>query len=414
MKQIEISRLIDQTLNAMKSLGLKESTLKSYRLSGFYRIRKFFFSHEKIYYSSKIAGDFLTFEKKRLIREKISARYYRKLQKSVALLDEFYTTGTMKWAYLHNHTTVKVNAYFSTILLEYTKTLHESLSAGTINGIQSNVLSFLGYLETNRHSDFVKISRREIRDFIVYISKSHCESMSNILYSLRSFISYLRDSGIAHIDAGLILQKPARSRKKVLPCFSHEEVESILRQIDINLSEGKRDYAILYLAAHTGLRSIDIVNLKLIDIDWKKDEIQIIQRKTGQALVLPLEPDTGRAIVEYILYGRPTSDSPYIFLRSFAPFIKLADVGSMGNIFKKYRNKAGIIHNPGDGKGLHALRRSMGTWMLEAKVPLTTISQVLGHRNQNSAKQYLSMDHCGLQECSLGLQAIETEKEELL
>jgi integrase len=122
--------------------------------------------------------------------------------------------------------------------------------------------------------------------------------------------------------------------------------------------------------------------------------------------VLPLETDTGNAIAEYILDARPESDSEYVFLRSFAPYKKLSDVGSMGNILEKYRKRATIIRNPFDGKSFHALRRSMGTWMLESGVPLTLISQVLGHKEQDSTKQYLSMDHERLAACALDFQGI--------
>lgn len=152
----------------------------------------------------------------------------------------------------------------------------------------------------------------------------------------------------------------------------------MLNQVVRNTSKGKRDYALLFLAVHTGLRSIDIVNLKLTDIDWKNNEIRIVQRKTSRILILTLEPDTGTALADYILYGRPNSNVPYIFLRIYAPHIKLSDFGSAGNILIKYRSMAGIVNSRGDGKSFHALRRSLGTWMLEVGVPITTISQVLG------------------------------------
>nr|WP_269746165.1 site-specific integrase [Syntrophaceticus schinkii] len=192
----------------------------------------------------------------------------------------------------------------------------------------------------------------------------------------------------------------------MLPCFTHEEVETILKQIDIDTKEGKRDYAILFLASHTGLRAVDIANLRLTDLDWVNDTICIVQRKTGRLLILPMETDTGNAIAAYILEGRPESDSEHVFLRTMAPYRKLSDVGAVGNILQKYLKKAGLTRSPGDGKSFHGLRRSMGTWMLESGVPLTTISQVLGHKEQDSAKQYLSMDHKRLAECTLDFQGI--------
>ena len=93
----------------------------------------------------------------------------------------------------------------------------------------------------------------------------------------------------------------------------------IVRQLS-----GKRNYAMLLLALRTGLRSIDIVNLKLGDIQWKRNTIEIVQAKTGTPLVLPLLTDVGNAIADYILNGRPDSQQPYIFLRTQAPYRKLS------------------------------------------------------------------------------------------
>ena len=53
---------------------------------------------------------------------------------------------------------------------------------------------------------------------------------------------------------------------------------------------GKRDYAVLLLAARLGLRVSDIRSLRPRDIDWEKHELRITQGKTGEPLVLPGKP----------------------------------------------------------------------------------------------------------------------------
>jgi len=151
----------------------------------------------------------------------------------------------------------------------------------------------------------------------------------------------------------------------------------------------------------------------LTDINWKHNELHIIQKKTGQSLSIPFGSDTGKAIADYILQGRPDTDVPYVFLRVEPPYRKLADTAVTSNILAKYMKKAGITHLPGDGKTFHALRRSMGTWMLESKVPLPTISQILGHRNIDSTKRYLSLATSMLSECALDIQHFGSERREL-
>jgi integrase len=70
-------------------------------------------------------------------------------------------------------------------------------------------------------------------------------------------------------------------------------------------------------------------------------------------------------------------------------------------------SSAGVFHKPGDWKSTHTFRRTLGTRMLEAEVPLTTIMQVLGQRDPQSSKAYLSMSEKKLSECSLDLKGIE-------
>ncbi len=211
--------------------------------------------------------------------------------------------------------------------------------------------------------------------------------------------------------AGAVYQ-PAQKKDKVLLGFTHGEVDCILAQPPRTTAMGKRDYAILLLAKNTGLRIGDIIGLRLSDIDWKKSELAVVQRKTGQALLLPLDNETQDAIAEYILEGRPQHACPYIFMKSNAPYGPLTSQ-AVSTLFRKYRSTAGVKSTPYCGKSFHGLRRSIAHWMLEAEVPLTTISQVLGHNRLDSAVPYLSFDEKNLRMCALGLDGVECRKEGL-
>ena len=316
MDQVNIKDLIEETLNAMQSWGLCRTTLNSYKYNGFSHIRKFFEAQEQPNFNSQTAQEFSILSRKRWERYEISARQFRKLQKAAALLEEYNNTGRLIWGYLHNRNSISVNAYFMSLLSDYLSDKETHLSPGTLRGIKSAILQFLGFLEHSRYyKDFADLSLNDVRDFIQFISGDYPGGLQNVIYAVKSFLKFLLEKQITEIDLIPALQKPATARKKVLPCFSHEEVEAILSQIDRAIPTGKRDYALLFLAVHTGMRSIDIVNLKLTDIDWKQDEIHFIQSKTGRWLILPLEPDTGKILAEYILQGRPDSEAPYIFLR---------------------------------------------------------------------------------------------------
>ena len=83
----------------------------------------------------------------------------------------------------------------------------------------------------------------------------------------------------------------------------------------------------------------------------------------------------------------------------------------------KHLNAARVsgIFTPAEGKGLgftngiHALRRAVGRDMITAGIPITTVSQVLGHKNIDSSIPYIAVDTVNLKECALSLEGIEPQ-----
>ena len=143
------------------------------------------------------------------------------------------------------------------------------------------------------------------------------------------------------------------------------------------------------LAVSTGLRCCDIVVLRLDEIDWRRDEIRLVQAKTSKPLVLPLPPLAGNAIVEWILHGRPECAAPEVFVRLKPPPVKLG--GSTGSTLMRRRlARAGVDHAAHDGKSFHALRRTTGTRLIESGAGLPLAAEILGHARIDSSRRATS------------------------
>lgn len=146
--------------------------------------------------------------------------------------------------------------------------------------------------------------------------------------------------------------------------------------------------------------------MKFTDVNRKYCELHLTQGKTHNSLILPLQKSVLTAIADYILHDRPQSGSEYVFLRSCAPYTRFYDGVSIACIFRKYLLYAGIQHSINDGKTLHGIRRMLGTNMITAGIPITTVAQVLGHQGIKATKQYISLDLKGLQNCVLSMDSI--------
>ena len=273
---------------------------------------------------------------------------------------------------------------------------------------------YLHYFEKRGIHSVKEIKTKDIREFIVDTgSKVLSGSLHNIFCYLRKFYKFLHA-----IDDEIPERIPLFSYKiprktSIRNPITDDELNLIQKNINTSTDIGKRDMAIIELGASTGLRAIDIVNLKLTDIDWLKGEIHIFQSKTGKSLSLPIIPKTGECIKDYILNSRPKSECKEIFLREKAPFTSITAV-TVAYMFNKYCEKAGIKRVAFDGKGFHSLRCRLAKNMITTGIPITTISQVLGHTNIETTKIYLSLDSENLKECSLNFENIRLERSELL
>jgi len=107
-------------------------------------------------------------------------------------------------------------------------------------------------------------------------------------------------------------------------------------------------------------------------------------------LKIPPKIPVCNAIADYILHGRPQSESPYIFVRTRPPYNPLRS-WSGHSIVRRNAIAAGIGWVSNKRNGMHSFRRGLGNWMLEAEIPLETISEVLGHTSSDSTKPYLAL-----------------------
>jgi len=214
----------------------------------------------------------------------------------------------------------------------------------------------------------------------------------------RRFLGHLYDEGVTMSDLRACV--PRLKRKKLLPSvYSRDEVSRVLASVDRSIAMGKRDYAVLVLASKLGLRSSDIMGLRIGDIDRKHAVISIVQKKTGRPLKLVLNRDVQEAIDDYIDNGRPSSSSDKVFLRTNAPFEPMCDSAGY-SIANKYFDMANI-ESVGRRRGPQALRASYATSLVNKGIPYPIVREALGHVDPESISHYARIDIRRLRICAL-------------
>ena len=105
------------------------------------------------------------------------------------------------------------------------------------------------------------------------------------------------------LDKSILLSWPDKlpniKNKKIPSVYSIEEISLLLKSAKTCQSEENhlRNFAILSLIAYTGMRASDVVNLRPSDIDWRNNEIRIIQQKTKKEIIYPLLSQIGNPII---------------------------------------------------------------------------------------------------------------------
>lgn len=406
-------KLINHTndiLDYIQKIPLSDSTVRYYGCC--YKALTDYCQSNGCEFSSQIADEFLKYQEERYVKNEIGKVYYLIMRKATYTLLEYLENGTIIWE-RKKYNSIKLCEHFLNVLDEFNQSLiHSYLSEGSINLIIQLITRFLIFLESRKIYKISNVEITHVKDFVIDLAPRHKSNMINLTWPLKKFFSFLNIQKYSDLNVTNILANPVPKRKKVLPCFSKEELKSLFSNIDTSTSLGKRDYAIMKLAIGTGLRGIDIINLCFSNIDWRTNEISIIQHKTNKQLILPLSADVGNAIADYILKGRPNSKSPYIFLKEKRPYEKLKK-GATANAIKRCLSNADVVHIAGDGKSFHALRRTFGTELVKSKIPLPTVSQLLGHSAMDTSKRYIALNDNMLQICCMDISKYATAKEGL-
>ncbi len=278
---------------------------------------------------------------------------------------------------------------------------NKSYSKVTVDHYVKQSARFMDYLAAQHIIDYKTISLTLIHNYLKTLAGYTYKTVEQNMCSIRAFFRFLLEINMIQIDfAAKMPMIQARKQVRIPSVWTGAELKALIAAIDRGSPKGKRDYAIILLACCLGMRCTDIKNLKMKDFHWEDKKLVFIQSKTRVPLSLPITSEVGWAVIDYLKYGRPKIDSPYVFVRHMAPFEPLSEADHLHQLIKRYME---LAHIPSSNKkrGMHSLRHTMASMLLENDTPLSVISDILGHIDPDSTAVYLKVDIKKLKECAL-------------
>lgn len=260
-------------------------------------------------------------------------------------------------------------------------------SKETVSTSLNNCKELLSYLEKDRRSIaqtsnllpyFEYLQTRSNQKFQGGLSVATLHKQRT---SIKLFYEFLASTqGIA------CPQLPTLQKTKSTPCvLSVKEVEQLFKACG-NSFLGKRNKAVLALYYGLGLRRKEGVQLKVEDLNFDKDEVLITQSKTHRQRVVPMSDHVKQIIEDYVfnvrekLIPQDRSTDALLVTERGTPL----SVQTVYYIVKSLGTEAKIKTS----FGVHTLRHSIATHLLQAGMSLENIALFLGHTSLDSTQIY--------------------------
>ncbi len=267
--------------------------------------------------------------------------------------------------------------------------------------MRDHVSVVMRYLQNAGVTKLAELNGSHISEYLLTLRGHAKSTVRGELSRLRKFLSYLYLLGYMSENlASHVPEYHLGQAQSMIKIWESDEINTVLDTVDRDSPKGKRDYAFITIAAELGVRSKDICDLKLSDIDWELCSISFVQSKTRNPNTLPLSEKVGSAIIDYLRI-RPQTDCEYLFVNLKPPYDKMKSIHST---FHKYVERSKVKVPVNAHHGLHSLRATVATKLLSADVSPDVIFSFLGHSDRETLGHYIRLDIENLRECALSFE----------
>jgi integrase/recombinase XerD len=235
------------------------------------------------------------------------SKYHVSLVRSVRMLHDILQTGVAEKRYTC-FSPVITQQHIQLLKLYEKRQKEHGLSSRTVANKVASFNNLLLFLERSEMTDISRLNPSDVYAYLKTLTPLADSTRERILYALRDALRFLLTEGLVEQKfAGLFSRIATHSKDPIPSVYSVDEITKMLACVDRDSRIGKRDYAILLLAARLGMRAGDIHRLQIGQIKWNQDCIAFVQQKTNTPLVLPLLKDVKLALLDYLKNSRPAS-----------------------------------------------------------------------------------------------------------
>lgn len=281
-----------------------------------------------------------------------------------------------------------------THFLHYLKTT-KRLSPHTLTAYTADLNQFLSYLcESSLYASPLSATHHQIRSWIVSLIEDGLSSkaINRKISTLRSFYAHARRKQWISTNPMLKITAP-KIPKRLPEALPRKDISLALQSLHTTSPDylAQRDFTILTLLYHTGIRRAELLDLKLADIDDSRRELRVTG-KGGKIRILPLSGDM-LAQLNHLkgLRIQVLPSTAHLFLTAKG---KPLYPKAVYNIVKQ------VLANVSTNSKIspHTLRHSFATHLLENGAELLAVKELLGHANLSATQIYTHLNAARLKQ----------------
>lgn len=284
-----------------------------------------------------------------------------------------------------------INGFRSYLMLE------RSLSENSVEAYIRDVNKLVDYLSINGIKKSPKeLTSKDISTFIQWIVKFgiSANSQARLLSGIKAFYKYLILEEIIYKDPTLLIEGPKKGLK--LPeTLSTEEIDDLIKSIDLSHPQGQRNKAIIETLYGCGLRVSELINLKITNWYRKDGFIKVVGKGNKERLV-PIGKVTEGILKIYVDQIRVHQKinkgcEDFVFLNRRGNQLSRVMIFT---IIKNLAEKTGLKKTISP----HTFRHSFATELIKRGANLRAVQEMLGHESINTTQIYTHIDREFLRE----------------
>ncbi|MGP8216291.1 MAG: site-specific tyrosine recombinase XerD [Bacteroidia bacterium] len=269
--------------------------------------------------------------------------------------------------------------------------LEKSVSGNTLDAYYHDIdllRKFLDEKQYNLSPDKVKLNN--LQEFLTWIGEMDIgpRSQARLISGIRAFYKYLLMEDVIQQNPAELLELP-KLPKKLPEVLSVEEIDMLIKAVDLSKPDGQRNKAMLETLYCCGLRVSELAGLKISDVYFDEGYLRVIGKGNKQRIV-PLGKSTARFIQIYMNNIRchlavKKGAEDILFLNRNGNKISRVMIFL---IIQKLKEKAGLKKKISP----HTFRHSFATHLVEGGADLRAVQEMLGHESITTTEIYTHLN----------------------